>query len=103
VKCSDEPLTVDEFELLCERLRGRFPAIPDASWYLVQLGVNVDIPNLRIDGFQSLSLSAFENGFLQVYEKNRGTTRVEAHFLPSLELQDVIQTLLKLLPSGERQ
>lgn len=99
LRASIKPVTFSEFDAFVGWLEGAFPGININSWVVEQLGINWDTQELRLEGVSALTLRAFKNVWLRMYQKSQDLLRVEAHVNVSLTLPEVLEVLSRALDS----
>jgi len=100
---SKNPLSFDEFDKFCYWLEGKFGAwVPTHAWTVVQLGINVDLHEMHLDGIKSLKLTNWRNAWFQMYQKGQDLVRVESHMMPNLEMKDALAVMRSFVTSVEQ-
>jgi hypothetical protein len=78
-------------------LKGKFTYFEIMEWKCVQIGINCDYTQLRLDGVSSISLSRFTNAWMQIYQKAQDKMRIEMHITPKeLKLDEAVCILSTL-------
>jgi len=99
LRASLNPLSFSEFDAFVGWMEGAFPGININSWAVEQLGINWDTGELRLEGMSALTLRAFKNVWLRLYQKSKDILRVEAHVNVALSLPEALAVLSKALDS----
>jgi hypothetical protein len=95
-KCSSNPFSYLEFKSFRSWLEGKFGnAFILGKPVLVQVGLNKDYKELRLDGVSSIKLQLWENAWQQIYQKGEDVLRREVHLSlkPKLGLDEAIDLL----------
>lgn len=94
LRTSQHTLDFPMFDHFCYWLYGKFSGIVlEHTWMLKQLGINVDMKILELDGLQKLSLKNWRNAWFQIYQKGKDVVRAEAHVMPNMKLQDALAVM----------
>ena len=102
LKTSETPMNFPQFDRFQSWLKGLLDFVSPSSWKIIQIGLNVDIPGLTLEGLKSIKLDAFRNAWFQIYQKGEDTVRFETHVLPDIRLHEAILLMRQLLePRGE--
>jgi len=97
LRASLKPVSYSEFEAFVGYIEGAFPGISPGSWIVEQLGINWDTTELRLEGVSAITLKAFRNVWLRLYQKSKDLMRVEAHVNVSVTLTEALQVLSRAL------
>jgi len=100
---SDKPMTFPQFDRFCTWVKAKLDFVDEMSWKLSEIGLNVDIRQLHLDGATSIKLQVFHRAWLQVYQKGEDTVRWEVHMCPDLKLEEalyILSTLVQINPKG---
>ena len=101
IKSSDKPLSAQEFEGVINFLNGFMHSIsPLANRKLVQIGMNRDFMDVRLDGLKSGSLKVASNALARVYEHKSNGLRTEMHLETCIGVDEAIEILLKMFPDS---
>ena len=103
LSATNKPLSFPEFCEFCGWIQGKAPAGTLAAWEIRQLGLNYDIPTLHLDGISSITLHAFKNVWLRMYEHNKDRLRLEAHINIALSLPETLEILKGAMESAQQQ
>lgn len=80
MEASRKPLGLEEFKEWRYWLRTMlYPVDPDVRGFLVQVGVNKDYWNWRLDGLQEVRLKQWSNAYEALYQHAKKTIRHEVH------------------------
>lgn len=93
---TNNPYTLEEFRRFIAWLSGRFPLIPTGQWTIKQIALNWDTKSLRLEGLTAISLQAFENIWIQLYQKTKDMVRIESHLTTTITLQEALEIMLDL-------
>jgi hypothetical protein len=94
LKCSENPLNYQEFKQFKSWLEGRFGnSFILGEPELIQVGLNRDYQELRMDGCNSLKLQKWENAWSQIYNKAERLLRVETHISTRIDLNEALDIL----------
>lgn len=77
-------------------VKGLVEFVPESSWFVIQLGVNVDVGGLQLDGLKSVKLSSFLNGWFQIYQKGEDVVRFECHTVPRLTVPELLDMIKRI-------
>ena len=106
VKNSMHPMKAGEFLGFIGFLQGLFPNIQKHEWYMIQVGLNLDYQELRLDGAKSITLSKYENAVMRIYNKEKmGKMRKEVHISNNQNERINIEDAMNLItgqPSMEK-
>ena len=97
LRSSTKPVHFNEFEAFCGFIEGMFPNKSLDVWEAQQFGFNWDTQELRLEGVKAITLRAFKNVWLRLYQKSQDLLRVEAHVNVSLPLSEALSVLGKAL------
>ena len=103
VKCSLNPMKIEDFFAFWGWVQGVFPALRNKQrWKVIQSGVNVDYKGLRIDGTNSMTLVEYENALVRIYnkEKEGRGLRTEVHVSSKKESALSLTEAFDLMRSG---
>jgi len=106
IKASENPLTFTEFQGVSNFLEAR---LGDTYHFgdpqLIQVGLNRDYKELRLDGVNCIKLQQWMNAWQQLYNKAERVLRHEVHINTKLSLKEAIemmeQTQDRVMPSSE--
>jgi hypothetical protein len=94
LKCSNEPLDYPAFRAWTAWLEGRFGTFWTlGSPELVQVGLNRDYTELRLDGIKSAKLQSWANAWQQLYQKADRILRHEVHLSTRIALPEAMEIL----------
>lgn len=101
-KCSNNPYLLDDFRRYVSWVQGLYPRIPVGQWRLRQIEFNWDRRDIRLEGITSMSMQAFENFWVQIYQKKE-VVRVEGQLVTDIDLAGALEILIELNESIERK
>jgi hypothetical protein len=94
---SDRPMGYMEFRDFTIWTKAKFDGIVwENDWILMQLGLNIDTHDLRLDGVSSIKLKVFEKAWFQMYQKDKDL-RTEVHLTPKLPLDRAMRLMEHLV------
>ena len=79
IKNSEHPIGIDGFNELVGWLKGVFAPLTERQWKLVQIGVNEDLKELKVDGMSDITLKEYRNMLFRIYNKHGIGLRKEFH------------------------
>ena len=94
---SEHPIGFQQFDRFQSWVKGILDFVEPWSWKLTQLGLNVDVHELNLEGVTSLKLSVFRNAWFQIYQKGEDCVRIETHLYPNLQLEEGLLILRQLV------
>ena len=98
---SEHPVNFHQFDRFQAWLKGLLDFVAPGSWILKQVGLNVDVRQLQLDGLKSMKLMTFRNAWFQIYQKGEDTVRFETHLVPNIKLDEawkIMRELVQLEP-----
>lgn len=96
VKTDEVPFDFQEFDCFVAWIEGILEGVEPSSWHIRQVGFNVDIIGLRLDGISSLKLSTFKNAWLQIYQRGDDVVRFESHLVTDVTLQEALTVIKQM-------
>ena len=99
---TNSPLDFPSFAMFCGYLQGKIPAATLEAWQISQIGLNFDLLGMQIDGAEAITLQAFKNMWLRLYNHNKDMLRVEAHLNLAVNLSEGIDILKAAMVEAER-
>jgi len=102
VTAHDNCYNFTEFQRFVAWVQGRYPLIPMGSWEVIMLGLNWDRKDIGLEGLSKVSLQAFDNCWLVIYQKTKEIVRTEAHIVTKIDLADCLQILMEMQHSIEQ-
>lgn len=97
IKCSELPLGFTDMYRFSEYMRGFLSPVSDFKEVrVVEIGINKDFRELRLDGVSSMSLHVFLNAWSKIYNHKERGVRVETHWVGSIDLETVIELISKV-------
>lgn len=94
---STNPMSFQQFDRFQAWVKGLLDFVDERSWVLQQLGLNVDVRRLALEGVSGLKLSTFRNAWFQIYQKAEDMVRFETHMFPDLRLDEALLILKQLV------
>jgi len=89
-----QPLDYDLFMQFIGFLNAKFDNwVPLLKLKVTQLGINYDFNKWRMEGIKAVTLKAFANVLLQIYQKEKGILRLESHLNDRVSMGDAINIL----------
>jgi hypothetical protein len=102
-QCSKQPLGFLDFNRFTSYVRGIFPYFDVMGPELIQVGVNLDLLRTRMEGIKAISVQAFENAWISLYQKPGRGLRTEAHInLKSISLKEALDLIGSLLQGASQ-
>ncbi len=100
LSCDDQAITFIEFTRYVAWLKG---LLGDTMFYggkpkLKQIGINIDLQTLHLDGVKNITLHRFVNAWSRIYQKREDMLRIETHLTLELELGEALNILQTLQP-----
>lgn len=99
IKTSKDPLGYMDFTRFVSYLEG---LLGNLFYYgrptLSQVGLNLDMHILELEGVQKLTLKRFQNAWSSLYRKMEDWLRIETHMSTKLTLDEALETLKVLQP-----
>lgn len=102
VKASEQCFDYLTFARYQAWVKGLVEFVPESSWFVIQLGVNVDVVGLQLDGLKSVKLSSFLNGWFQIYQKGEDAVRFECHTVPKLTVPELLDMIKRIAEPPSR-
>jgi hypothetical protein len=94
---SEHPIGFQQFDRFQAWVKGILNFVEPWSWKVSQLGLNVDVKEMNLEGVSSLKLSVFRNAWFQIYQKGEDAVRIETHMFPNLQLEEALTILRQLV------
>lgn len=94
---SEHPIGFQQFDRFQAWVKGILDFVEPWSWKVSQLGLNVDVREMNLEGVSSLKLSVFRNAWFQIYQKGEDAVRIETHMFPNLHLEEALTILRQLV------
>ncbi len=95
MEASRKPLELEEFKDFRTWLRTMlYPVDPDVTAYLVQIGINRDYWNWRLDGVKGIRLKKWTNAYVALYQKSKDVVRHEVHL--TLREMNLLQAMREI-------
>ena len=97
INTSEVPMDFHQFDRFQAWVKGILDIVDPFSWKITQLGLNVDVREMNLEGLTSLKLSVFRNAWFQIYQRGEDAVRFEAHMFPNLHLEEALTILRQLV------
>lgn len=94
---SEHPIGFQQFDRFQAWVKGLLDFVDPWSWKVSQLGLNVDVREMYLEGVSSLKLSVFRDAWFQIYQKGEDSVRIETHLFPNLHLEEALTILRQLV------
>lgn len=103
LSATDQPLDLFQFSQFCGWIQALAPAGTLAAWEIRQLGLNYDIHGLQLDGAEAITMQAFRNMWIRMYEHNKDELRLETHINIQVGLPEALDILKAALIEAQEQ
>lgn len=90
------------FQRFLAWVQGRYPRIPLVKWHMIMMGAAWDRTDFRLEGLTSMTVQAFNNFWIQIYQKTKDMVRVEGHMVTDISIVDAFQILMDVTESIEK-
>jgi len=97
INTSEVPMSFHQFDRFQAWTKGLLDFVDPFTWKITQLGLNVDVKEMNLEGLTSLKLSVFRNAWFQIYQRGEDVVRFEAHMFPNLHLEEAMTILRQLV------
>ena len=97
INTSEVPMEFHQFDRFQAWVKGLLDFVDPFTWKITQLGLNVDVREMNLEGLTSLKLSVFRNAWFQIYQRGQDVVRFESHMFPNLHLEEALMILTRLV------
>jgi len=97
INTSEVPMSFHQFDRFQSWTKELLDFVDAFSWKITQLGLNVDVREMNLEGLTSLKLNVFRNAWFQIYQRGQDVVRFEAHMFPNLHLEEAMMILSRLV------